>query len=162
MKRVLRLALVTLLIGHAVRADDTRTSTQSYVLHVPAKVSLERAEIPAQAPGESASTSDGEPVEAAFRLSATGAAGITAQFEVHSATPRGGTVAASARQMSLRITADDESRWSVEVDGQPRETDATGSKLQVSSRSAGAATLVISSAGQEACLEIITTIISND
>lgn len=161
MHRVLQWVLLMLLFSHTAHADDARSARQRYVLHVPAKISFENTEIPQQA-STAAESTPGSPLEAAFRLNGTEAAGITAQFEFRSIVPRDGKPdVVSPRPMKLRIATDDKNRWILAADGQ-RGRDATGSRIQASSRGAGAATLVISNDNNSRELEIIGTIMSND
>lgn len=160
MNRLFPLAVLTMMISQIAQGDDTRSTRQRYVLHVPAKVALESAELPVQGATESALKSNHAPFRAAFRLSGTGSAGITAQFESRATRARDGKFAAA--RLNLRVAADERNRWILEGDEQTGPRDASGTSIQASSTGAGAATLIISSEGNLEGMEIITTVISND
>lgn len=138
-------------------ADEPRSADQTFVVHVPAKISFETAVVPQpstkEAPASSSPTAS-DKVETAFRLSGTSAAGITAWIEVQQ-KEGGGT--GYFPEISLRIVEDDRNQWSVANQAGTEEA-----ILQATSTGTGAATLVISSDAASEETVIVTTIISRD
>lgn len=149
---VLFIALATAIGTQSCGAGETRSARQRFVVRIRPKVSFEAA-------GEASSTNErgtasGE-VEAAFRLSGTGAAGITARVEIQPSSKIANE--GVSPEVSLRVVDDEKKVWTATSPSASEEH-----LLQATSNGMGQATLIISSGTNSDGTVIITTIISND
>lgn len=160
MHRFRHLMFVTLITAtvQVSNADESRSVSQSFVVHVPPKVSIESVRVPPQPSTETNAPPTGEPVtanvEKAFRLSGTSSAGITAWVEVQ---PSSADESGFAPKIGLIVADDERGRWTVTNHPSPDHN-----VLKVSSSGTGSATLILSSDGGSQETVIVTTVISNE